>query len=204
MKQEELNERILNHILWLRGKGGKRLSLGFTDLRGADLGFVKLGGANLHESDLRNVNIQGADLSDADLGGANLHGSNLHGADLRNANLVGADLSGADLGFTDLRGVDLHGAHLQSAKLSGASLSGACLDKEYVQISRIGSRKGTTTYCVTDDNVVCGCWRHGKGGSLKDFAKIVEDVYGKEGYTPNPVYYREYRAAIAFFKVVRG
>jgi len=204
MEQKELNKMVINHFLWLKGKGGKRLSLGGADLRGLDLNFVKLGGANLHRVDLRNVHIQGADLSDADLGGANLYGAHLHGTDLRCANMVGTELGSADLGFADLRGADLHGAHLKRTKLSGASLSGAKLDSQYVQVSRIGSRKGTTTYCVTDNVVFCGCWRNGRGGTLEEFEEIVEGVYGAAGYTPDPVYYREYRAAIAFFKVIRG
>lgn len=96
------------------------------------------------------------------------------------ANLSGADLSGADL--------------------NGANLSEADLGKTYYQIVRIGRRNATTTYCVEDDNVVCGCWNNYKGGTLEEFKKRVESVYGENGKTPNKKYHTQYTAAIEFFE----
>jgi len=130
-----------------------------------------------------------ADLSDADLSSA----------DLRGADLRGADLSSADLRSADLRGADLRGADLSSADLRGADLSSADLSSAYYQVVRIGSRRGTTTYCVDDDNVLCGCWNNYKGGTLDEFKTRVESVYGREGNNPNEQYYDEYMAAITFF-----
>ena len=98
-----------------------------------------------------------------------------HGRWLRNAEGgERADLSGADLRSADLRGADLRGADLSGADLSGADLSDADLDKTYYQVVRIGSRRGTTTYCVDDDNVLCGCWNGFKGGTLEEFKTRVE------------------------------
>ena len=136
-----------------------------------------------------------ADLSGADLNGADLNGANLSGADLS-----GADLSGADLNGANLCEADLNGANLCEADLSGANLSGADLSKTYYQIVRIGRRNATTTYCVEDDNVVCGCWNNYKGGTLEEFKKRVESVYGKEGKMPHKKYYTQYMAAIEFFE----
>ena len=116
-------------------------------------------------------------------------------ADLRDANLGGADLGGADL-----RGADLRGAYLGDADLGGANLRDADLNKTYYQITRIGSRNATTTYCVEDDNVVCGCWNNYRGGTLEEFKKRVESVYGKEGEMPNKKYCTQYTAAIKFFE----
>ena len=116
-------------------------------------------------------------------------------ADLSNANLCGSNLSG-----TDLSGADLSGADLSGADLNGANLSGADLSKTYYQIVRIGRRNATTTYCVEDDNVVCGCWNNYKGGTLEEFKKRVESVYGKEGKMPHKKYYTQYMAAIEFFE----
>ena len=121
--------------------------------------------------------------------------ADLSGADLRSADLRSADLSGAVLS-----GADLSGAVLRSAVLSGAVLSGAVTDKKYLQITCIGSRRGTTTYCVDDDLVLCGCWNGYKGGTLEEFFARVEAVYGPEGTESNERYYREYMAAIGFFK----
>ena len=106
----------------------------------------------------------------------------------------------ADLSNADLSGADLNGANLCEADLSGANLSGADLGKTYYQIVRIGRRNATTTYCVEDDNVVCGCWNNYKGGTLEEFKKRVESVYGKEGRMPNEKYYTQYMAAIEFFE----
>ena len=129
----------------------------------------------------------------ADLSSADLSGADLRGADLRGANLSSADLSSADLS----------GADLSSANLSSANLSGADLDKTYYQVVRIGSRRGTTTYCVDDDNVLCGCWNNYKGGTLEEFKTRVESVYGREGNNPNEQYYDEYMAAITFFAAMK-
>lgn len=63
-----------------------------------------------------------------------------------------------------------------------------------------GSRDATTTYCVEDDNVVCGCWNDYEGGTLEEFKKRVESVYGEDGKTPNKKYHTQYTAAIEFFE----
>ena len=93
---------------------------------------------------------------------------------------------------------DLSGADLRSANLRSANL-----DKTYYQVVRIGSRRGTTTYCVDDDNVLCGCWNNYKGGTLEEFKTRVESVYGREGNNPNEQYYDEYMAAITFFAAMK-
>ena len=145
-----------------------------------------------------------ANLRGVDLRGADLSYDKLRGACLRCANLRGANLRGADLRGADLRGADLRGADLSCASLSCANLDSACLDKTYYQITRIGSRKGTTTYCVEDDNVTCGCWNSFKGGTLQEFKARVESIYSPTGKTPHEQYYAEYMAAIKFFEAVRG
>ena len=179
--QEKLKEIIASHGKWMRcEEGGERADLSNADLSGADL----------RGADLRGAYLSGADLSGADLSNAYLRGADLSGADLSNAYLRGAYLRGADLSGADLRGADL----------SGADLSGADLDKTYYQIVRIGSRVATTTYCVEADNVVCGCWNDYKGGTLDEFRKRVESVYGENGKPPNKKYYTQYIAAIEFFE----
>ena len=184
--QEKLKEIIASHGKWLRCEnGGER----------ADLSYADLCNAKLSNADLNN-----ADLSYANLCGANLSGASLYDADLSYANLCGANLSGASLYDADLSYANLSGASLSGASLHNAKLSGASLIKTYYQIVRIGSRNATTTYCVEDDNVVCGCWNDYKGGTLAEFKKRVESVYSKEGETPNEKYYTQYMAAIEFFE----
>jgi hypothetical protein len=144
------------------------------------------------------ANLRSADLSSADLSGADLSGADLSGADLRSA-----DLSSADLYCADLSSADLSGADLRSADLRSADLRSADLDKTYYQVVRVGSRRGITTYCVDDDNVLCGCWNGFKGGTLDEFKTRVESVYGREGNNPNEQYYDEYMAAITFFAAMK-
>jgi hypothetical protein len=186
---KKLQEIIKSHGRWLRNEeGGER-----ADLSGADLSGADLRGADLRSADLSSANLRSADLSGADLSGA----------DLRSADLSGADLSSADLSGADLRGADLSGADLSSANLRSANLRSANLDKTYYQVVRIGSRRGTTTYCVDDDNVLCGCWNNYKGGTLEEFKTRVESVYGRESNNPNEQYYDEYMAAITFFAAMK-
>ena len=199
--QEKLKEIIASHGKWLRDEeGGERADLRGADLEDADLRYADLRGADLRGADLRYADLRGADLEDADLRGANLRGADLRGADLRGAYLIGADLRGADLRGADLRGADLRGANLEGAYLIGANLRGANLNKTYYQITCIGSRNATTTYCVEDDNIVCGCWNNYRGGTLEEFKKRVESVYGKEGKMPHKKYCTQYTAAIEFFE----
>ena len=134
---------------------------------------------------------------------ADLRGADLSGADLRSANLSSANLRSADLRGANLRSANLRSADLSDAYLSDAYLSDADLDKTYYQVVRIGSRRGTTTYCVDDDNVLCGCWNNYKGGTLEEFKTRVESVYGREGNNPNEQYYDEYMAAITFFAAMK-
>ena len=99
----------------------------------------------------------------------------------------------------DLRDADLRGADLRGADLRGAVLRDADLSYAVYQVSRIGCRKGTTTYNATLDNVQCGCWGNYRGGTLAEFIARIESVYGENGSSPNKQYYNEYMAAIDFF-----
>ena len=81
----------------------------------------------------------------------------------------------------------------EKANLSSADLSSAVTDKKYLQISCIGSRKGITTYCIEDNEILCGCWK----SSLEDFEKRVHEIY-KDG-----LFRKEYDGAIAYFKLFK-
>lgn len=180
--QEKLKEILVSHSKWLKYEygGGKK----------ANLSNVDLSCINLCNADLRGANLCGANLCNA-----NLYGANLFGADLSNSSLRGTDLRHADLSNSSLFNADLGKSNFDNANLSTTSLS-----KTYYQIVRIGSREATTTYCVDDDNVRCGCWNNYEGGTLAEFKKRVESVYGENGARPNKKYYTQYMAAIEFFE----
>lgn len=194
--QEKLKEIIASHGKWLKGENGGKSA----DLSNADLRYASLGGANLDCAKLYGADLRGAVLRNAKLYGADLHDAKLSNADLNNADLSYASLCCANLSGASLRDAKLSNADLRVADLCDADLCGASLSKTYYQIVRIGSRNATTTYCVEDDNVVCGCWNDYKGGTLAEFKKRVESVYGEEGKTPNKKYYTQYMAAIEFFE----
>jgi uncharacterized protein YjbI with pentapeptide repeats len=119
LTQQQLNEIIKLHKLWLEGKeGGVRANLRKADLRGLDLRYVDLGGADLRNVDLRNVdlegvNLRGADLRKADVRGADLRCVNLHNADLRGVALIIINLQGWETYiYTDsVRVGNLHYSH---------------------------------------------------------------------------------------------
>lgn len=179
--QEKLNEIIASHGKWLRCENGGEKA----DLSNADLSCI-----NLNHTDLRGANLCGA----------NFYGANLYGAILCGADLRGADLCGANLSYSSLRATNLRHTNLGNSIFYNANLSTTSLSKTYYQIVRIGSREATTTYCVEDDNVHCGCWHNYRGGTLEEFKKRVESVYGENGERPNKKYYGQYMAAIEFFE----
>jgi hypothetical protein len=153
----------------------------------ANLDSANLHSANLDSANLHSANLDSANLDSANLDSANLCSANLHSADLRWANLHSANLHSADLRWANLDSANLHSANLHSANLSLAKL-----DKRYIQISCIGSRKNMTTYCFEDDFIWCGCW----SGKLEDFEKRV-----KETHENNKQYLDEY---MGFIKYLRG
>ena len=206
---EKLQEIIESHGRWLRNEeGGERANLSYANLSyanlsSANLSSANLSSANLSDANLSYANLSYANLSYADLSSANLSSANLSDANLSDANLSYADLSSANLSYANLSYANLSYANLSSANLCSANLSSANLDKTYYQVVRVGSRRGITTYCVDDDNVLCGCWNGFKGGTLDEFKTRVESVYGREGNNPNEQYYDEYMAAITFFAAMK-
>ena len=94
--EEELNEILRKHELWIEGKdGGKRANLNGANLFGANLSRADISAANLSGADISAANLFGANLSATNLSGANLSGANLSAANLRGADLSGANLNGA-------------------------------------------------------------------------------------------------------------
>lgn len=93
---------------WEEGVGG-------VDLRGANLGSVKLSGAICTNSNFEDANLSKSVIIRGNLAGANLAGANLAGADLsqcdiRDVSLRGANLTGALIDFSNLVNVDMTGA----------------------------------------------------------------------------------------------
>ncbi len=109
ISQEELNEIIAKHAMYLRGQsGGARAIIQFRDisqanLRAVDLSQADFTGSMFIETDLSNSVFVGASFFACDLRNANLFEANLSRADLRGAYIAGADLTRANLNEADLR-----------------------------------------------------------------------------------------------------
>ena len=97
--------------------------------------------ANLHEADLRSVDLREAYLRWADLRRANLKEAVLIKTDLRGANLAEADLSGAILSGADLYDADLNTAVLLGTRLSDTNLRGANLSRASLVRASLGGAK---------------------------------------------------------------
>lgn len=146
MTQEELNEVIRKHDLWLKKefgpgsgcvKGEEKAILSFKDLhglnfQGADLRYVDLHRSILSNSTLTQAVLWGADLSyadlngiymnDADLAEANLECSYCHGSDFKSSIFNQANLSSADFSNSNFHSASLQGAILNKANFSYADL----------------------------------------------------------------------------------
>lgn len=226
-------KEILNkHDRWLSQKNeGKRAKLQHVvlptniDLRDANLANVifldvslinmNLSGACLHHasltdsnfcySNLAGANLEQADLYNTNLSYADLRGANLRSANLYNADLRGARLDGADLTQANLNRAVLYDASIYNTKLHLTALTGTKLCDGLYQVIGFGSEKRCTTYDAINDRVICGCWDNVEGNnSLTAFKERIERVYGEDGITPNNQFYKEYRAIINLFELVRG
>ncbi|MEO0769636.1 MAG: pentapeptide repeat-containing protein [Cyanobacteria bacterium J06649_4] len=89
-------------------------------------------GCDLHDADLRRLDLSGANLAGADLEGANFYYANLDGAQLQNANLIDVNLGYASLQNAFLDGADLRYAIFDHTNLSGASMIEADLREAYI------------------------------------------------------------------------
>ena len=147
MSQEELDQVLEQHALWLQSGGdqGARANLTHTDLSRAylyrtNLWRASLTGANLSDAWLSGANLSdawlsGANLSDADLTGAYLYGADLSGAQLSGANLSGADLSNVSLSHVDLSSVYLYQTNLTQTQINADTRLHQCLNFKYLTCS---------------------------------------------------------------------
>lgn len=90
-------------------------------------------GCDLHDADLRRLNLAGVDLTGADLEGANFYYANLDGAQLEEANLIDVNLGYASAQNATLDRADLRYAIFDTTNLTGASMVGTDLRDAYIK-----------------------------------------------------------------------
>jgi serine/threonine-protein kinase len=105
-------------------------------LKGFNLKKANLAGSKFHESQLVEVNFQGAILNKTDFGRANLYK-----AILQDANMIEAYFGYANLEEADLRGADLTDAYLNYANLKGTNLCGANLTRARISDVQLAQAK---------------------------------------------------------------
>ena len=95
----------------------------------------------------------------------------------------------------NLDGANLYGANLDGANLDGANLTRANLTRaKIISVSRIGSRKGMTTYDFDKDIIWCGCFK----GTLDEFEDKVNETH-----KDNEQYLKEYLGFINYLKSLK-
>ena len=136
INQEELNEILQKHEMWLKNKkSGKR-----ADLMGTDLSYVELRWVNLSYAELMGANLSNANLSDANLKNANLRNADLTNADLTgvktNIHTIGYNLAcpekGSFIGYKKANGYIIELLILENAKRSSATTYKCRCDKAKV------------------------------------------------------------------------
>ena len=195
MKQEELQEILRKHELWVFEKeGGECANLYGANLECANLYGANLYGANLDCANLKRANLECANLKRANLECANLECANLYGANLKRANLKGANLYGANLKRANLYGANLECANLECANLYGANLYGANLEcanldqKEMLRKGIVVKRKMTGWKKCQNDIIVkleipkgAIVFSINNNKCRTNIAKVVDIIGGKEG-----------------------
>lgn len=96
-----------------------------ADLRESSMASMRLDGANLQGANLSRAILQLANLKDANLMMSNLKYAHMHAVNLQNANLMMANLQHANFLDADLSGANLQGANIQGAIFIQAKLDGA-------------------------------------------------------------------------------
>lgn len=125
LTQEELDQIIAKHQLWLDGEeGGELANFEASDLSFASLRHINLKNSYLVGTNLKFTNLYCAQMQRSDLRGANLYcaslvGANLEYVDLEYANLGNANLADANLKYANLKFTILVAANLRNANLKG-------------------------------------------------------------------------------------
>ena len=153
--QEELNEIIRKHKMWIKDEdGGERAVLANMNLSGLDFSNAWIPKADMHGADLHEANFYNAVLYGADLSFVWAQKANFRYADLLNATIVHANMSWACLYYTNLRFADMRGSILYKADMRSSNLVRSDLsegDLQYAEMFRADIRGAVFDNCKLSD-----------------------------------------------------
>lgn len=147
LSQSELENLFEKHDAFVRSNAGKKLDLHDYDLRGLDLC-----GRTLEDANFKNADLRGATLKNVNLRSADLVGADLTNSDLRHADLTGADLDGTIFYHASMKDAVLRDVKsLITEKLAGADVCCTSLPDDIKQFSALSnvaeaSKNATITF----------------------------------------------------------
>ena len=101
MTQQELNEILRKHKLWLDGKeGGERANMQSAHMRSANMQSANMQSAHMRSADMQCANMQRADMQCADMRYADMQCADMRYADMRYANLRNANMQRANIDYS--------------------------------------------------------------------------------------------------------
>jgi len=170
-------ERYIN---WLKNGQVEKFNRYRKLLYKYDVYVIDLENANLEYAKMENANLENANMINANLYNSNMANSNLENVDMYNANMKKANLKNANINKADLTGTHIN------------NIQG----KHIFKMSGNGSAGREIWYILEDDYIQAGCW----GGTLDEFEKRVEEVYGndKDSYE-----YKSYQDVIEYYRKKR-
>ena len=116
--QEELDELLIKHNLWLAGEaGGKRAILFEYDLRNIIMRNCDLRRCVMSKCDMRDCIISNCELSGSGMLGSDMRNCNIGKCDMRNCTISKCDLSNCNISKCDLSGSDLSNCNTSGAKI---------------------------------------------------------------------------------------
>lgn len=128
MTQDELDQIVEAHELWICGRGGAQADLSGKDISNLNLEDAELTAAKMIRTNMSGCNMRGCVLEEAVCSGANMSGVDATGAHMSNSYMEGTNLTGACLNEADLVGAYLNEANLAGARMIQVNLVGACLE----------------------------------------------------------------------------
>lgn len=196
--QEEFNEKLELHELWLDGRGGERLVLRDyiltdIDMRNALLSNSILEGCIFDGSDLSYSKLYGANISCVSMNNVNLKKSTMSCTNLDFSTISNCDMTKADLSSASLVSTNLYNNNMKDIYLSDVDVRGV-KGIDLFSVTGVGVTKGRLVYAPSLNTV----WYYGTPMSEEEFYNHC--LKGEEEYEHE---YKYYIPAMEYVKTIK-